>query len=93
MIKRLDFWNQRDLVAIAMCGLLLVSQSCRLLFATPWTAAQQAPVSMRFSREGYWSGLPFPSPEDLPDPGTQRRGSPTLQADSMLTELQGNGLG
>ena len=93
VVKRLDFWNQRDLVAIAIGGLVLVSQSCRLLFATPWTAAHQVPVSMRFSREGYWSGLPFPSPEDLPEPGTQRCGSPALQADSMLTELQGNGLG
>ena len=36
--------------------------SCALLFATPWTAAHQAPLSMRFSRQGYWSGLPFPSP-------------------------------
>ena len=39
------------------------------LFATPWTVAYQAPLSMGFSRQGYWSGLPFPSPGDLPDPG------------------------
>ena len=39
------------------------------LFATPWTVAHQAPPSMEFSREEYWSGLPFPSPGDLPDPG------------------------
>ena len=39
------------------------------LFATPWTVAYQAPLSMGFSRQEYWSGLPFPSPEDLPDPG------------------------
>ena len=38
------------------------------LFATPWTVAHQAPVSMEFSRQEYWSGLPFPSPGDLPDP-------------------------
>ena len=39
------------------------------VFATPWTVACQAPLSMKFSRQEYWSGLPFPSPEDLPDPG------------------------
>ena len=56
--------------------------------ATPWTAAHQALLSMRFSRQGYCSGLPFPSPGDLPDPGI-KPGSPALQADSLLTELQG----
>ena len=40
-------------------------------FATPWTVAYQAPPSMGFSRQEYWSGLPFPSPEDLPDPGIE----------------------
>ena len=39
------------------------------LFVTPWTVAYQAPLSMRFSRQEYWSGLPFPTPRDLPDPG------------------------
>ena len=47
------------------------------LFATPWTIAYQAPPSMGFSRQEYWSGLPFPSPGDLPDPGIEPR-SPTL---------------
>ena len=51
------------------------------LFATPWTAARQAPLSMGFPRQEYWSGLPFPSPEDLPDPGIEPR-SPALQADA-----------
>ena len=47
---------------------------CRvLLFATPWTVAHQAPPSMEFSRQEYWSGLPFPSPGDLPDPGFETR--------------------
>ena len=41
------------------------------LFATPWTVAYQAPPSMGFSRQGYWSGLPFPSPGDLPHPVTE----------------------
>ena len=56
------------------------------LFATPWTVAQQAPSSMEFSKQEYWSGLPFPSPEDLPDPGI-KPGSPTLQADCLPAEL------
>ena len=51
-----------------------------LLFATPWTAAYQAPPSMGFSRQEYWSAVPFPSPGDLPDPGIKPR-SPTLQAE------------
>ena len=41
------------------------------LFATPWTVAHQAPLSMEFPRQEYWSGLPFPPPEDLPDPGME----------------------
>ena len=48
---------------------------------TPWTAAHEAPLSIEFSRPTYWSGLPFPSPGDLPHPGTEPR-SPTLQTDS-----------
>ena len=47
---------------------------------TPWTVAHQAPQSMEFSRQEYWSGLPFPFPGDLPNPGIEP-GSPTLQAD------------
>ena len=57
---------------------VLVIQSCPT-FVTPWTVAHQAPLSMEFSRQQYWSGLPFPSPGDLPDLGTEPR-SPTLQA-------------
>ena len=58
------------------------------LFATPWTVAHQTPPSMGFSRQGYWSGLPFPSPRDLPDSGI-KPGFPALQADSLPTELPG----
>ena len=54
---------------------------------TPWTVAYQAPQSMEFSRQEYWSGLPFPSPGDLPNPGIER-GSPALQADTLLSEPQ-----
>ena len=52
------------------------------LFVTPWTIAYQAPPSMGFSRQECWSGLPFPSPGDLPDPGIKPR-SPALQADAF----------
>ena len=55
------------------------------LFATPWTIAYQSPLSMAFSRQEYWSGFPFLSPGDLPDPGIEP-GSPTLQADALLSE-------
>ena len=58
------------------------------LFATPWPVAHQAPLSMGFSRQEYWSGLPFPSPGDLPDPGIEPR-SPTLQADTLTSEPPG----
>ena len=58
------------------------------LFVTPWTAAYQAPPSMGFSRQECWSGLPFPSPGDLPDSGI-KPGSPTLQADTLPSEPQG----
>ena len=53
--------------------------------ATPWTGAYQASPSMGFSRQEYWSGLPFPSPGDLPDPGIEP-GSPTLEADTLTSE-------
>ena len=58
------------------------------LFATPWTVAHQAPQSMGFSRQEYWSGLPFPSPGDLPDPGIEPR-SPALQVDALTSEPPG----
>ena len=59
------------------------------LFATPRTVADQAPPSMELSRQEYWSGLPFPSPGDLPDPGIEPA-SPALQADVLPSELPGN---
>ena len=58
------------------------------LFVTPWTAAHQAPLSMELFRQEDWSGLPFPSPGDLSNPGIELR-SPALQADSLPTELWG----
>ena len=64
------------------------SLSCVQLFVTPWTLAYQASPSMGFSRQEYRSGLPFPPPGDLPDPGIEPR-SPTLQADALWSELPG----
>ena len=58
------------------------------LFATPWTVAYHTPLSMGFSRQEYWSGLSFPSPKDLPDPGIKPE-SPTFQADALPSEPQG----
>ena len=58
------------------------------LFATLWTVAYQAPLSMGFSRQEYWSGLPFSSPGDLPNPGIEPR-SPALQADALPSEPPG----
>ena len=59
------------------------------LFATPWTVAHQAPPSMGFSRQEYCSGLPFPSPGDLPNPGIEPK-SPTWQEDALSSEPPGN---
>ena len=58
------------------------------LFANPRTVAYQAPQSMEFSRQEYWSGLPFPPPGDLRDAGMEPR-SPALQADTLLSEPPG----
>ena len=64
------------------------SLSCVQFIATPWTVAYQAPPSMGFSRQEYWSGLAFPSPEDLPDLGIEPR-SPALWVDALLYEPPG----
>ena len=67
-----------------ICGGGLVAQFCPTR-VTPWTIARQVPLSIGFSRQEYWSGLPFP---DVPDPGIEPR-FPALQADSLPTELPG----
>ena len=64
-----------------------VAQSC-LTLCDPWTTAHQAPPSMGFFRQEYWSGWPFPSPGDLPDPGIEPR-FPALEADSLTSEPPG----
>ena len=58
------------------------------VFATPWTVASQALLSMEVSRQEYWSGLPFPSPGDLPNTGIKSR-SPALQVDSLPSQQPG----
>ena len=73
-------------MCVCVCACQLLSRVG--LFATPWTVARQTPPSMGFSRQEYWSGLPFPSPGDLPNPGIQP-GSPVSQADSLLSEPPG----
>ena len=64
-----------------------VSHSVMSNSGIAWTAARQVPLSIRFSRQEYWSGWPFPSLADLPNPGIEP-GSPALQADSLPSELQ-----
>ena len=59
------------------------------LLETPWTVVHQAPLSMEFSKQEYWSGLPFPPPGDLPNPGIEPASS-ALQADSLLLSHQGS---
>ena len=68
----------------------VLSVSCSVVSnsVTPWTVARQAPLSMGFSRQEYWSGLPFLSPADLPDPGNKSR-CPSCQADSLPSETPG----
>ena len=68
----------------------LVTKSC-LTLVTPWTVAHQAPLSMGFPRQEYWSGLPFPSSEDLSNPGIEPK-SPALQADYLPTEPPGKSI-
>ena len=74
-----------DVPYVAGGGGGLVSKSC-LTLATPLTVGRQAPLSVGFSRQEYWSWLPFPSQGYLPDPGIKPV-SPALQADSLPTEL------
>ena len=76
--------GQRDLISHVV-KVKVKSLSCVRLFVTPWAIAYQAPPSIGFSRQEYWSGLPFPSPGDLPDSGIEPR-SPALQADALTSE-------
>ena len=82
------------ITCVCMCGklllLLLLSRFSRVrLCVTPWTVAHQAPLSMGFSRQEYWKGLPFPSPGDLPNPGIEPTSltSPTLAGRFFTTSV------
>ena len=89
------------LAALLFLGMILVTASFTMLkvkvksvshvrlFATPWTVAYHAPLSMGFSRQEYWSGFPFPSQGDLPNPGIEP-GSPAFQADTLTSEPPGS---
>ena len=70
------------------CAVLCLLLSRVRLFVTPWTVARQTSLSMGFSRQEYWSGLPCPPPGDLPNPGIEPR-SHSLQADSIQSEPPG----
>ena len=73
---------------ITLLKVKVKSLSHARLFVTPWTVGHQAPPSMGFPRQEYWSGLPFPSPGYLPDPGIEPR-PPALQADALTSEPPG----
>ena len=79
---------QRPQIARTIVKVKMKSLSHFGLFVTPWTVAHQAPLSMGFSRQEYWSGLPFPSPGDLRDPGIEPR-FPALEADALTSEPPG----
>ena len=80
------FYLVRILLPICLCAAYLLS--CVQLFAIPWTVACQAPLSMLFSRQEYWSGLTCPPPGDHPDPGIEPMSS-ALQEGSLLDEPLG----
>ena len=77
-----------ECTVVVVGGAGLVAKS-NPTFVTPWTVAHQAPLSMGFHRQEYWSALPCPPPGNLPDPGIEPR-SPTLQAYSLLPSHQGS---
>ena len=83
-----NFNDKQDICIISKWKVKVKLLSCIWLFATPWTVAYQASPSMGFSRQKYWSGLPFPSLVNLPDPGI-KPGSPALQVDALPSEPPG----
>ena len=87
-----SLWNRRAGIGMHCC--YLVAKLCLTLFVIPRTAAHQAPLSVGFPRQEYWSGLPFPSPGDLPDPGMEHTSlaSPALAGGFFTTEAPGKPL-
>ena len=86
-----DDEGQGSLACCSPCACVLSSFSRVRLFVTPWTVGCQAPLSMGFSRQEYWGGLPFPSPGDLPDPGIEPASltSPALVGGFFTSESPG----
>ena len=84
-------WNVDFWIIIITKSEKVKSLSRVRLFVTPWTVVYQAPQSMEFSRHEYWSGVPFPSPGDLPDPGI-KPGSPTLHTDALPSKPPGKSI-
>ena len=80
-----------ETIRTLLIGYEVKSLSHVRLFTTLWSIAHIAPLSMGFSRQEYWSGLPFYSPGDLPNPGIEPR-SPALQADALTSQPPGNWL-
>ena len=87
MLELTNQCSQKTEQQLTVYSVMLVAQLC-LALCIPRTVAHQAPLSMEFSRQEYWSGLPFSSPGDLPNPGIEPR-SPILQADRLPSELPG----
>ena len=83
------FYYSESLAGSFPPSMKVTSVSRVRLFATPWTVAYHAPPSMGFSRQEYWSGLQFPSPEDLPDPGIEPG---ALRADALPSEPPGKSI-
>ena len=88
LLKKILYYY--TLCSVCVCARMWASNSVRL-FVTLWTVARQAPLFIKFSRQEYWSGLSFPSPGNLPDPGI-KPWSPALQADSLPSESPGKTL-
>ena len=90
MTENLESWHSPEIRKYKSTAISSKKESESLshvrLFGTPWTAAHRASLSMEFSRQEYWNGLPCPSPGDLPNPGIKPR-SPALQADSLPSLL------
>ena len=82
------YWSHKTESSLVV---VVVVFSCKVASdsESPWTVAHQGPLSMGFSRQEYWSGLPFPSPGHLPDPGIKPR-SPALQVNSLPLSHQGS---
>ena len=87
---RMELRMDRQVLALFFYLICTTLISTRVLSvsSSPWAVAHRAPLSMGFSRQEQWSGLPFPTPGDLPDPGIKPE-SPTLQADSLPSDLPG----